>query len=500
MFNSRIMKILLSLLLLNTLSILALADPIIIGKDQAPINAHDYKVLEEVAINAQIPVEKFKHLKRSSHFIVGPEGLLYWDRKKNGVIDSKDKVASGSVVRAPNAYLTDNKGNVNGISIRKSKFNDMTILNKFKKIVAINLSDNDIRDIDISNLSELRFLNIRERNDLRTLTKIKDVNKLSYFTVSGLNTPNFKKITGVKGLIKIDISGMGIESFDGLENMPNLKEAEISSNGEKTSKNFKNLSGIPKGHKLEKLKLSTSVTTDIKGIANFTHLKQLELWAGKRDLTDFTPLSKLKKLEELELTVSGINDFSFIDDMPKLKQIITYHAPITSLEGLDEAPNLEILELNKGKLENIEHLDDNDQLKTLILNDHQITKISGLKKLKKLNVLDLTNNKLSKIEGLDENQCLEKVWVAGNPINTFENLDHLPLLGEVGVDQTKISEFPNWQSLKRLHRLAVDLDQLNKEEFTPGYFYSYIPIKDFDIQMRQAKPVTDEERKQHSCI
>ena len=406
----------------------------------------------------------------------------------------------GTIVRASNSYLTDNKGSVIGISIRESKFNDMTILNKFKRIVAINLSDNDIHDINISNLPDLRFIKIFEDNEYRTLTKIKNVDKLAFFEVWGLNSPNFKKFTGVEGLRKIKIISMGIESFDGLENMPNLKEAEISSNGEKTSKNFKSLSGIPKGHKLEKLKLSTSVTTDIKGIANFSHLKKLELWAGKRDLTDFTPLSKLKKLEELEMTVSGISDFSFLSNMPKLKQIVTYHAPITSLKGLDAAPNLEVLEINKGKLENIEHLDDNDQLKTLILNDHNITKISGLEKLKKLSVLDLTFNKISKIEGLNKNLCLEKFWVAGNPVNTFENLEHLPLLGEVGVDQTKISEFPNWKKLSRLHRLRIDIDQLNKEEFTPGYFYSYIPIKDFDLQMRQAKPVTDEERKQRGCI
>jgi hypothetical protein len=499
MFNNRIMKILLSLLLLNTLSTLALAAPIIIGKDQAPINAHDYKILEKVATNAQIPIEKIRHLKRSDHFIVGAEGFLYRDRKKNGVVDGKDSAEFISIT-APNSYLTDKEGYLVAIRIKMTGLNDVSILNDFKKIVAIQLSDNNINNINIEDLPELLFLSIFERNNLRTLTKIKDVNKLSYFSVSGLNTPNFKKFTGVKGLRKIDISGMGIESFDGLENMPNLKEAEISSNGEKTSKNFKSLSGIPKGHKLEKLKLSTSVTTDIKGIANFSHLKQLELWAGKRDLTDFTPLSKLKKLEKLEMTVSGINDFSFLSDMPKLKQIIIYHAPITSLEGLDEAKNLEVLELNKGKLENIEHLDDNVQLKTLILNDHNITKISGLERLKKLSVLDLTFNKISKIEGLDKNLCLEKFWVAGNPVNTFENIEHLPLLGEVGVDQTQISEFPNWQSLKRLHRLTVDIDQLNKEEFTPGYFYSFIPIKDFDIQMRQAKPVTDEERKQHGCM
>ena len=77
-------KLLFTLLFLSSFSLSVLADPIIIGKDQAPINAHDYKVLEEVALNSKIPVEKFKHLKRSGHFIVGPEGFLYNKRKKMG--------------------------------------------------------------------------------------------------------------------------------------------------------------------------------------------------------------------------------------------------------------------------------------------------------------------------------------------------------------------------------------------------------------------------------
>ena len=500
MFNINVIKLVLSLLLLNTLSIVALASPIIIGKDQAPINAHDYKVLEEVAINAQIPVENFRHLTRTSHFIVGPEGLLYWDVKKNGVIDGKDKVVSGSVVRASNAYLTDGKGYVTGISIDESKFNNTKILNNFKKIVAINLIDNNIVTLSIENLPRLRFLKILEDNKYRVLERISNVNNLSFFNVWGLNVPDFKKFTGVNNLRKIEIISMGIESFEGLENMPNLKEAHLTANGKDTAKNFKKLSGIPKGHKLEKLSLSSSVTTDIQDIANFTQLKSLELGAGNRDLTDFSPLSKLKQLEELELTTQGIGDFSFLESMPNLKEITTYHVPVTSLKGISEAPNLETLEINLGKLAKIDNLDRNTQLKSLILNDHQIRKITGLDNLKKLNVLDLTNNEISKIEGLDNNLCLEKLWLAANPVKTFENIFHLPLLGEMGLNKTKISEFPNREKLKRLHRLTIDIDQLNKEEFTPGYFYSYVPIKDFDIQMRKAKSATDDERKQYGCI
>lgn len=492
-------KLLFTLLFLSSFSLSVLADPIIIGKDQAPINAHDYKVLEEVALNAKIPVEKFRHYKRN-HYIVGKDGFLYLDRKKDGVIDGDDSAAFGSIVRAYNAYTTDKNGYVTGLTIKETDFNNITILNKFKKIMAIDLLGNKIGDINLLDLPELRSLYIFEENDYRALTQIKNVNNLSYFFVSGLNTSNFKDFTGVRSLRKIYILGMGIESFEGLENMPNLKEAEIIANGKTTAKNFKSLAGIPKGHKLEKLTLSSSVTTDIQGIANFTHLKSLELWANKRALTDFTPISKLKNLEELELTVLELKDFDFIDDMPKLKQITTYHAPITSLAGLDEAPNLEVLKLTNGQLSTIEGLEHNTQLKSLILNTQKITKLKGLEKLTKLNTLDVSNNKIPKIEGLDNNLCLEKLWVAGNPIKTFENIFHLPLLDSMGIEETEISEFPNWQNLKHLGELVGGRDRLDKKHFTPGYVYIYVPIKEFDMQIKQGKPVTNEERKQHGCI
>ncbi len=494
------MKIVLSILLLVGLSMGVYGKPIIIGKNQAPINQHDYGILKKVAINAGIPVEKFKHYQRN-HYIVGPEGFLYWDKKKNGVIDGVDQPEFITISRAKNSYMTDKEGFITALKIKETKFKDTDILNKFKKIVSINLTDNSVNDINISNLSDLRFLRIFEDDKLRIITQLSNVNKLAYLDVDGLNTPNFKKFTGVKGLYKVDISGMGIESFAGLENMPNLKELEVSANGKGTAKNFTSLAGIPKGHKLEKLKLSSSVTTDVKGIANFTHLKRLELWANKRALTDYTPLNKLKNLEELELSVLGLTDLSFIDDMPELKKITTFHSPITSLAGVSNAPNLEYLELQRGKVAKIEHLDMNSRLKTLILNGHQLTKIEGLTSLKKLSTLDLSLNKIKKIEGLDNNLCLEKLMIGGNPIKTLDNVYHLPILSELGLNRTKISEFPKWQQLKRLHTMPIGKKQLNPDVVHKNNFWWVnVPIKDFDLHMRNQPEISDKERIQVGCI
>lgn len=64
------------------------AAPFIIGKDQAPINQHDYTILKKVAKNAQVPIEDFEHYQRN-HYIVGENGMLYWDEKKMGALMEK---------------------------------------------------------------------------------------------------------------------------------------------------------------------------------------------------------------------------------------------------------------------------------------------------------------------------------------------------------------------------------------------------------------------------
>ena len=343
------------------------------------------------------------------------------------------------------------------------------------------------------------LLSIRD-NEIREIEKLSNLEKLVYFATYDLNTPNFKKFINLPSLREVDILGMEIESFHGLENMPRLKILSVSSDTEGTGRNLSKIFGVSRGHELESLKLSSTVISNLQGIENFTNLKRLELWNNNRGLTDYSPLSKVKTLEELELTVLELKDFQFLKSMPKLKKVITHHAPVNSLSGVSEAPSLEHLEINNGKLTKIDHLDGNTELRTLILNTHQIKKIEGVSQLKKLRALGLSLNEIPKIEGLENNLCLERLWVAANPIKTFENLYHLPILSEIGIDGTKINEFPNYKDLKRLHNISVDLSQIKGDKERTGYFYIHVPIKEFDIQIRKQTPINDDERRQYGCI
>ncbi|EAT13281.1 leucine-rich protein [Oceanobacter sp. RED65] len=473
----------------------------IIGKDQAPINQHDYEVLKKVAENAQLPVEEFRHYLDRDQYIVDDNGLIYWDKEENGIIDGDDSFQDAGLAHLGNSYITDDKGNVVALDVIKSSFSQTELLNGFKHLIAVHLFKNKVSDIRLSNLPELRSLNVYHGDGtVTTVSELSNLKKLAYLNVFDLSVADFEKASGLESLYKVELTSADIGSFKGLENMPNLKEMSISVGGGFNGHNLKTLDSLPKDHGLEKLKLSSGYTTDISGIAHLSKLKRFEFWNNNKKLKDLSPLNKLKNLEELEVTAFAVKDFAFLKDMPKLKSITTYHAPITSLEGLHEAPNLEELKLYSGKLEEIAGLQGNPELKTLYFNNHNIKKLAGLNKLKKLNTLDVSRNHIEKIEGLEHNQCLEKLWLNSNPVKKLENLDHLPILRELGLDRTNITKLDGWQNLDRLGKIIIDPSQLEYKRSNDRYFYRYIPIKEIDMKLKQSEPITEEEYKKYDCL
>lgn len=512
----RVIKAVISILLIFTLVILVTnlltykapvieKKPFVIGKNQSQINSHDYKILEALALNAQLPMFRFRSVNSSPEYIVDPSGFLYVNKNDEFIFygDSVEHLVLDDL----NAYKTDEKGNVVAISIEGSKFSDTRILNKFKHLIAISLTNNNIERVDLIDLPELRFLSINESRVSDTATnessfQLTNLPNLTYLKLLGLNLPNFNTFTGVENVKKIKIAGNNLQNFEGLAKMPKLRSADITAVGSHQDSEAKALflTGVPEKHKLDSLVLSAVLMTDISGIENFAYMKLLDLHVYSSEIADYTPLSQLKRLQALELHDLGLRNFSFLKSMPELRQIKMQHVPITSLLGLGEAPNLERLELRNGQLDAMTHIDHNIHLKTVILNHHNITKIEGLEGLVQLNSLDLTANKISKIDGLEDNLCLERLWLEDNPVDIFENLFHLPLLYSLGIKNTDIKTFPNYEKAQRLKDLDFVIDALDEKAFDLNYAYWTIPIQGFDEQMRNVEPITYEERKQYGCI
>lgn len=146
---------------------------------------------------------------------------------------------------------------------------------------------------------------------------------------------------------------------------------------------------------------------DISPLSNLTNLEYLSLYklfysiASKFPSSDFSFLSKLTKLKNLNLGATGIEDLSPLSNLTNLKVLDLSHnggslfIRLTDLSPLSNLSNLIYLDLTSNKLTDISALSSITSLGVLKLSSNNITDFSPLLNLTNLKELDLQNNNIS---------------------------------------------------------------------------------------------------------
>ena len=114
--------------------------------------------------------------------------------------------------------------------------------------------------------------------------------------------------------LQIRNEGEDISDFRALGKLKNLKVLNVP------SARIDNLDEIKNLTKLETLNLNYASLDSLDGIENLTQLKSLLLTRADQ-ITDFSPIGKLKNLEELDLAGTNIKDVTDIKNLEKLAQI-----------------------------------------------------------------------------------------------------------------------------------------------------------------------------------
>ena len=122
----------------------------------------------------------------------------------------------------------------------------------------------------------------------------------------------------------------------------------------------------------------------------------LQLKISDKDLGDnFTPLSKLRHLEILDLYGNLITDISFISELKKLSY----------------------LDISKNLIGDISVISKLKNLSYLYCYDNHITDLSPIYSIKKILSFDLSNNKIVNIDDLSKLEKLENVYLSDNKIS-----------------------------------------------------------------------------------
>ena len=80
---------------------------------------------------------------------------------------------------------------------------------------------------------------------------------------------------------------------------------------------------ISKLEKLEILDVRGTYISDISFLEKNKNIKELRLYYCKK-IKDFTPISKLERLEILDVSSTNISDISFLDKNKNIKELILY--------------------------------------------------------------------------------------------------------------------------------------------------------------------------------
>ena len=279
-----------------------------------------------------------------------------------GIDDEVDRVLT----------ITDEIRELKKIDLSDANISDVKVLKYFKNLTTLNLTENNIEFIDVSQNKNLTKLNL-------TGNKIEfiDLSKNKNLTTLNLTKNNIEYIdvSQNKNLTELNLSGNNIEYIDISKNN-NLTKLNLSGN------NIEYID-LSKNNNLTLLVLAFNNLASID-LSQNKNLKTLNL---KRNKIENIDLSFNTSLETIELTRNRIKSIDLFNNN-KVSKIDLSHNQLVSFQ-LQDKPQLTKLLLNNNDIKNI-YLRGCEQLEEINAtaqgNRIQNVDINGSYNLKKFNI------------------------------------------------------------------------------------------------------------------
>ena len=160
----------------------------------------------------------------------------------------------------------------------------------------------------IGKLKNLKELDL-SFNDLKTLTGIEDLNKLTSLSVHGNQLKNIKPIRNLTNIKTLHITGNKLTSLSGIENLKQLTSLYADGN------QLVNLKEIRDLVKLKTLWVSGNKLSSLEDIEKLTGLEALRVSRNK--IKKLPNLNRYPNLDETEFKYNKISEKEFDKKLPK---------------------------------------------------------------------------------------------------------------------------------------------------------------------------------------
>lgn len=185
------------------------------------------------------------------------------------------------------------------------------------------------------------------------------------------------------------------------------------------------------------LDAESSDIKSIEGLQYAVHLTHLDL--SENDIRNLQPIGALTSLTFLSLSENErIRDFSHLSNLEYLVDLEMDDVGIEYLSPLQNMTRLEKLSLSENGIESLEPLQNLKRLQELDVRNNFISNVSVLENLMYMKDIDISGNKIQDLSPLQNMTRLEKVNASGNEISDLSSLKNLKNIKELYVQNNTI--------------------------------------------------------------
>lgn len=196
------------------------------------------------------------------------------------MIDSNNNVLEIRIKNEKNITIekiTNDWKDLQGLSVQKCELKTIGGIEKLDKLVTLDLSNNNIRDI-----SHIQFLS----------------EQITHLNLSSNEIKTIDALSGFKKLVHLNLKNNRIEDINALENTTNIDTLFLSKNN----------------------------IEDIGVLKNYPYL--IELRASENRINDISVLSGLKTLRILYLSKNNIKNIMPLEELHNLEELMLYDNPV----------------------------------------------------------------------------------------------------------------------------------------------------------------------------
>ncbi len=274
---------------------------------------------------------------------------------------------------------------------------------------------------DLEFLPNITALTLDGELLINDYTPLAGLTELTYLSMANcaLSAGDLTSVNACTKLSQLNLQGNEISSFSNLSDLTELEYLNAAEN------DLDALGTLSPLKKLTYLDLSRNRIRDLSPLSDLIKLQSLLLAGNSSDL-DLTPLAKLKKLVELNLSKTYPADLQALEKLPELAAINVSDCGLDSLSDFNEFKALCCITANRNEITSLSSF--NGKVQELYLNENPLSDLSPLKKQTGLVYLEIADTDVSNLSPLSGLKTLESLNIIGTKVSDVSILKGCPAL------------------------------------------------------------------------